>query len=310
MDWLHDFEEELRLVFQESRSIISKFPEPLNSQGISYLDHFNVFTTGSHKNYICYLLPFWFQNGYNLSPDDTRKMSMGNVFFMLYFFIQDDLIDNTDSAHAKLPLANLLYIEFLNIYRSYFAPYSPFWFSFNRYISQWADSVSHEKEQDYFLNDRVKIAHKASPLKLSSTSILLLSGNDSLVAQAEDLIDDVLLTLQMLDDYEDWEQDLAEDNYNCLLSLTRSQLPDDRKALTEGEVKDFIFTSSGLNAYAKIAQATHNKLTAYEINAPQLISFHLVLVRNLQHISAAIEAEKQILQSGGLYYWLSKNIKK
>lgn len=310
MDWLHDYEEELRLVFQESRSIISKFPEPLNSQGISYLDHFNVFTTGSHKNYICYLLPFWFQKGYNLSPDDTCKMSMGNVFFMLYFFIQDDLIDSADSAHAKLPLANLLYIEFLNIYRSYFAPYSSFWSSFNRYISQWADSVSHERERDYFLNDRVKIAHKASPLKLSSTGILLLTGNDSLVAQSEDLIDDVLLTLQMLDDYEDWEQDLAEDNYNCLLSLTRSHLPDNRKILTEGEVKDFIFTTSGLNTYANIAQATHHKLAAYEIDAPHLVSFHQVLVRNLQHISAAIEAEKQILQSGGLYYWLSKNIKK
>lgn len=310
MDWLHDYEEELRLVFQESRSIISKFPEPLNSQGISYLDHFNVFTTGSHKNYICYLLPFWFQKGYNLSPDDTYKMSMGNVFFMLYFFIQDDLMDSTDSAHAKLPLANLLYIEFLNIYRSYFAPYSSFWSSFNCYISQWADSVSHERERDYFLNDRVKIAHKASPLKLSSTGILLLTGNDSLVAQSEDLIDDVLLTLQMLDDYEDWEQDLAEDNYNCLLSLTRSHLPDDHKILTEGEVKDFIFTTSGLNTYANIAQATHHKLAAYEIDAPHLVSFHQVLVRNLQHISAAIEAEKQILQSGGLYYWLSKNIKK
>lgn len=61
MDWLNDYEDELRLVFQESRRIISEFPEPLNQQGMSYLEHFNVFNAESHKNYICYILPFWLQ---------------------------------------------------------------------------------------------------------------------------------------------------------------------------------------------------------------------------------------------------------
>jgi hypothetical protein len=309
MDWLHDYEEELRLVFQESRQIISEFPEPLNSQGISYLDHFNVFKTGSHKNYICYLLPFWLQQGYGLTPGDTRNMSMGNVFLMLYFFIQDDLMDNNQSsAREKLPLANLLYVEFLNIYRTFFPPDSSFWSSFNRYISQWADSVSNENTADYFLNDMIKIAHKAGPLKLSITAALLLSDNDSLVPQAEDLLDQVLLTLQMLDDYEDWEEDLAEGSYNCLLSLTRSHQANGTEPLTQGEVNDFIFTANGLETYAGMAQANHNKVAAYSLNAPHLISFHHVLVSNLQHISSAIEAEKQLLQDGGLNYWLSKNM--
>lgn len=308
MDWLHDYEEELRLVFQESKNIISGFPEPLSEQGLTYLEHFNVFNTESHKNYICYLLPFWFQKGYGLAAEDARKMSRGNIFFMLYFFIQDDLMDNNHSnASERLPLANLLYIEFLNTYRSLFPHDSSFWASFNRYILQWADSVSNEKTGDYFLNDQLKIAHKASPLKLSSTAALLLSENDSLVPLAEEMIDQVLVTLQMLDDYEDWEEDLAENSYNCLLSLTRSQLSNTEK-FTATEVKHFLFTADGLNTYVDFALANHLQLETYSLEIPHLVAFHHMLVSNLQQISEAIQTEKQILQGGGLSYWLSKNI--
>lgn len=58
MDWLNDYEDELRLVFQESRRIISEFPEPLNQQGMSYLEHFNVFNAESHKTTYVIFYPF------------------------------------------------------------------------------------------------------------------------------------------------------------------------------------------------------------------------------------------------------------
>lgn len=311
MDWLNDYEDELRLVFLESKRIISEFPEPLNLQGMSYLEHFNVFNAESHKNYICYLLPFWLQKGCGLTSEIIRQMSLGNVFFMLYFFIQDDLMDSKESsAYERLPLANLLYVEFLNIYRLIFPHDSSFWCSFNRYISEWADSVRNESTSDYFLNDRIKVAYKASPLKLSSTAAFLLSGKDYLVSEAEEIIDSVLLTLQMLDDYEDWKEDLSEGSYNCLLSLTRNQLQGDRDAaiLTSQEVEFFLFTANGLHTYTQLAQDTHTKVKASSLDAPHLVAFHSMLVNNLQQITDSIEADKQLLQNGGLYYWLSKNI--
>lgn len=312
MDWLNDYEDELRFVFQESKRIISEFPEPLNQQGISYLEHFNVFNAESHKNYICYLLPFWLQKGCGLTSEITRQMSLGNVFFMLYFFIQDDLMDSKESsAFERLPLANLLYVEFLKIYRPIFPHDSSFWFSFNRYISEWAESVRNESISDYFLDDRVKVAYKASPLKLSSTAAFILSGKDYLISEAEEIIDAVLLTLQMLDDYEDWKEDLLEGSYNCLLSLARNQLPSERQThslLTPQEVEYFLFTAKGLHTYTQFAQATHNKVTDSSLDAPHLVAFHSMLVNNLQQISDSIEADKQVLQNGGLFYWLSKNI--
>ncbi|OBZ08847.1 hypothetical protein A8L34_22075 [Bacillus sp. FJAT-27264] len=309
MDWLYAYEEELRLVFEDSRRTISAFPEPLQGQGMSYLDHFNVFTAGSHKNYICYLLPFWLRDGYGLTVEVTRQMSRGNVFLMLYFFIQDDLMDSHESfARSHLPLANLFYVEFLKIYRQLFPSDSPFWSYFSRYISEWADSVSNEHTGDYFNNNRLKISHKASPLKLSSTAALLLTGHDEVVTSSEAMMDDVLFTLQMLDDYEDWEEDWTSGSYNSLLSLANSHRPEAQSELTLEEVRDFVFTTGGMERFADIARATNDGLSAYALNAPHLYEFHQLLSENLAHISSAIEEEKRLLQAGGLSYWLSKNM--
>ncbi|MCE3198993.1 hypothetical protein K3T49_05065 [Paenibacillus sonchi] len=308
MDWLHDYDKELRLVFQDCSSVISGFPDSLRIQGLSYLEQFNVFSTGSHKNYISYLLPFWLRDGYGLTEAEARGLSAGNIFCMLYFFIQDDLMDSDNSASRMLPLANLLYVEFLNKYRPLFPPESLFWLCFNRYILEWAESVAGEAHGDYFRNDRLKISHKASPLKLTSTAILLHTGNASLIPEAEDILHTVLLTLQMLDDYEDWEQDLAEGSYNCLLSLAGHHTGIDQVALTKAQVKDYIFTKGGLAAYAGTALDNHKKLENCRLNAPHLIAFHQFMAENLQQMAAAIEAEKQLLQGGGLGYWLSKHM--
>lgn len=308
MDWLQAYEDELRLVFGENRRAIAAFPEPLNARGLSYLDQFNVFKPGSHKNYICYLLPFWLQDGCRLSSDTVRRMSAGNVFLMLYFFLQDDLMDSPGSpASQALPLANLLYAEFLKLYLPLFPAASPFWSCFHRYTAEWADSVSREASSDYFLNDRIRIAHKASPLKLSSTAALLLAGQPTLIAESEEMLHHVLLTLQMLDDYEDWEQDLEDGSYNCLLSLVRSSsAAAPGEPLTQAAVKHFIYILGGLNGYAATAEASHSRLQGFTLKPPHLLSFHRGLADNLRQIAAAIEAEKQLLHGGGLGYWLSK----
>lgn len=311
MDWLNDYEQELRAVFQECKAIISGFPEPLDSRGLAYLEQFDVFEARSKKNYICYLLPFWLRSEYGLDAGQTHSMSSGNVLLMLYFFLQDDLMDNRHSSAAELlPLANLLYAEFLELYRPLFPAESPFWTHFKRYLFEWSDSVSGEIGGDYYFNDRSRIAGKAAPLKLSAIAALLLAGKESSIAAAEEAVQEVLITLQMLDDYEDWEEDLADGSYNCLLSLVRHRLhpQDDRAVLTPDEVRAFIYTSGGLMEYAATAAANHERLTSGVFRIHGLTAFHQMLADNLRQIAAAIEAEKALLQQGGLQYWISRHM--
>ncbi|WP_379132244.1 hypothetical protein [Paenibacillus sp. sgz500958] len=309
MDWFHDYEAELRQVFDECKLTISQFPEPLRTQGAVYLQQFDVFQTTSHKNYICYLLPYWLRESCRLPAEECRQMAKGNIFIMLYFFIQDDIMDNPGgSAASRLPLANLLYLEFLNVYHGYFPADSPFWTYFNRYITEWAESVSNESSHDYFLSEQHMLARKASPLKLSSTAALLLSSQISLVPLLENLLEHVLLTLQMLDDYEDWQEDLEQGSYNGLLALAESQLSDRKVRITTEEVRHFIFNAGGMKQYLRIAQDNKDRLPALDLPIPHLLAFHNDLVANLKHISETIEYDKQLLQNGGLSYWLSKHM--
>lgn len=221
-------------------------------------------------------------------------------------------MDNRRSSAAELlPLANLLYAEFFDRYRPLFSAESSFWSHFKRYLFEWSDSVSNEATGNYYYNDRSRIAAKAAPLKLSATAALLLTGSASSIPAAEAAVEEVLITLQLLDDYEDWEEDLAEGSYNCLLALASRQLyPDNPEArLTPAEVNHFIYTAGGLKPYAAAAADNHERLLAGAFRVSGLTAFHQKLVDNLRQLEAAVEAEKELLQGGGLQYWLSKHMK-
>lgn len=74
-----------------------------------------------------------------------------------------------------MALGHLCYIEYERVYRELFPSCSPFWHAFNRYSAEWAEAVSMEQEQDFFQSERIKIAHKASPVKLSAVEPLILA---------------------------------------------------------------------------------------------------------------------------------------
>lgn len=79
----------------------------------------------------------------------------------------------------------------------------------------------------------------------------------------------VLLTLQMMDDWTDWKQDLADGSYNCLLSLIKSELGRPHgEILTLPEVQEAIYINNMMKPYADIAAATHTHLLSIDIDAP------------------------------------------
>ena len=62
----------------------------------------------------------------------------------------------------------------------------------------------------------------ADSVKLG-TAALLLSDQAGLIPRTNDVMNHVLLTLQMMDDWTDWKQDLADGaTIACCLSLNRN----------------------------------------------------------------------------------------
>ncbi|BBH22217.1 hypothetical protein Back11_35620 [Paenibacillus baekrokdamisoli] len=308
-NWKTGFQDELGIVFAEAQDLLAAFPAPLAIRGLQYLDKFNPLAANSTKNYICYLLPFWLQETVKADQRICRRMALANVFLMLYFFIQDDVMDSTEvhtDWNQQLALSNLFYLTFLNIYREDFPSESSFWFHFQAYITEWAVSVATEGQASESAADPIRFAKKAGPLKLASTGMLLLTDQTRVIKPVSDVVDQVLVTLQMVDDWVDWAEDLADGNENSLLAFIRDelQLPAS-DTLTVEQVNTVLTLQGGLERFAKQALARHEQLLQAKPAIPLLLAFHDALAQDLLQASARLQQHKQARLRGGFVNWLA-----
>ncbi|MBA2944132.1 hypothetical protein HZF08_38310 [Paenibacillus sp. CGMCC 1.16610] len=309
MDWFSAHKESMDEVFGEAEHLIRTFPEPLNHHGLAYFAKFDLRQQESTKNYICYLLPYWMQEVTQLPTDVVKRLSLANVFVMLYYFVVDDIMDSTKGTHKdKLPLANLFQLQFQMMYRVLFPPQSPFWHYYETYVLEWADAVAGEPGGDYFHTDKRKVAWKASPVKNASTGALLHAGQVELIPAVTGAVEQVLVTLQMLDDWADWEEDLDEGSYNCLLAFLRGSVEgSEGVSPTPDWVKQMIYVRDGLEGYSEVAVRHHEELLALDLSMKELSQFHLHLVNHLRLAAKEIKEKRNQLLSGGLSYFMSNS---
>jgi hypothetical protein len=305
MEWYTRYKNQLEQVYLEAERRIAAFPEPLNAIGLAYAEKFNPVKQDSGKDYICSLLPFWVKEPSGISDNQCEKLALANVYGMLYFFIQDDVMDSKPSSRwkEKLALGNLLQLEMFSLFRELFPSNSVFWNYYHRYVTTWADSVVNEDRQDYFVNDPIRTAGKAGPVKIASTGALLLTGRTELIAKLEHAIDIVLMTLQMADDYADWKEDLADGSYNGLLAMIAADRSDGNP-LTEKDAENAIYIRGCLKPYVQLAEDNHSLIVAMEAGAVELVDFHAFILNHLNQTHETIELNKRLLFKGGFNYFL------
>ncbi|RXZ84307.1 hypothetical protein EBB07_04350 [Paenibacillaceae bacterium] len=310
MKWFDPYKDELSLVFQAAEDRIRLFPEPLSEQGIHYLNGFNPLRRQSVNNYVCYLLPYWMQELVPLPTEQCRGIATGNVLLMLYFFIQDDLMDGEQHRwKEQLALANLLYAAFLEHQLQLFPSQSSYWQYFSTYIREWAAAVSRSPKGD-FRSQPELLWGKSAPVKLGSTGALLLAGREDAIPQAASVVEQLLVTLQMADDWADWRDDVQTGSDNSLLSLIPPAFPemadDGHGKLTEARAAQAIFTHHIMKSYAEHAIRNNERIQQLNWIAPSLESFHQALVDDLVQAANHIEKSRDMLKMGGLDYYLSK----
>jgi len=311
LNWLHAYEEELKLAFDDAEKRLTVLPVSLRQPAVEFLHKFHVLREKSSKNYICYLLPFWLKEPADIDLADCRRIAAANILGMLYYQLVDAAMDEPDSAKTgRLPMAQLIHLEFIQMYQRYFPGNSPFWAYHQKYVAEWAEAVSREAVSDYFYDDPVKMAHKAAPVKLSVAGAMLLAERGELIPQIEQAVDTVLITLQLLDDWDDWEKDLKENSYNALVSVIQTELdiPKERRP-TADEVRRGITVFGALSRLAELGNRNHDSLLNIQELVPDLVAFHATLRTNLHDGAAEIEQERDaLLQAGGLGYWLTKHM--
>ncbi|MFM9276509.1 hypothetical protein [Paenibacillus jiagnxiensis] len=306
MEWFTRYRHELEQVFAEAEKQISLFPAPLNTMGQEYEALFNPLLENSTRNYICYLLPFWVNEIAGLLPETVRRLSLGNVYLMLSFLLQDDVMDTGPGDwRSRLALAQLFLAESMDIYRGLFPADSPIWDYYRLYVGEWASSVANEGHGDDFQYNPSRISGKASPLKLAGTGALLLSGQEHHIPAVTEMTDQALLVLQMADDWADWREDLHEGSYNCLLSfISAEQGVGYMQGIRAEEIEEAVYTRNVLSRYAAAAADLARALTKRNPAIPGLASFSVGIADDLVQAAAYIAREKQLLLHGGLQYIL------
>ncbi|MBH5320000.1 hypothetical protein I6N90_19550 [Paenibacillus sp. GSMTC-2017] len=310
MDWYEPYKKQLEAVFTSANGQIAKFPPPLNEIGLEYTLAFNPLVNDDGTDFICTLLPYWMKEAIDLSDEQCEKLVLVNIYGMLYFFIQDDVMDDKDNSKRKLllALANLFYLNMFNLLQQLFPTNSTFWNYYERYLTTWADSVVNEGEHNFFMSDPILTAGKAGPVKIASTGALLLIGQAERIEATETAVDLALTTLQMLDDWTDWQQDMEDGSYNGLLALIASQMGEGTTfdMVTKAQVETQIYVYGYLNRFVEIAERNHAHLLHLQLSITPLIKYHSDLVESLRGIALKIDDNKRKLLGGGLNYMFSK----
>ncbi|MFB5674242.1 hypothetical protein ACE3NQ_00885 [Paenibacillus terreus] len=308
MEWFTRYRHELEQVFAEAEKRISLFPAPLNTMGQEYEALFNPLLENSTRNYICYLLPFWVNEIAGLQPETVRRLSLGNVYLMLSFLLQDDVMDTGPGDwKSRLALAQLFLAESMDIYRGLFPADSPIWDYYRLYVGEWAASVTNEGHEDDFQDNPSRISGKASPLKLAGTGALLLSRQEHHIPAVTEMTDQALLVLQMSDDWADWREDMEEGSYNCLLSfISAEQGVGYMQGIRAEEIEGAVYTRNVLSRYAAIATDLARGLSEQKPVITGLVSFAVGVADDLVQAAAYIAREKQRLLRGGLHYMLDQ----
>ncbi|RIX49414.1 hypothetical protein D3P08_22985 [Paenibacillus nanensis] len=306
MEWLERYQTNVNAVFASALERIEAFPAPLNEIGLRYAASFDP-AKHNGQDYICVLLPYWLQDATGISDEQCNRLTLANVYGMLYFFIQDDVMDNPTQTYVKgeLALANLLHLEMLSVLRGLFPSDSPFWTYYGRYITTWADCVMNEHTANYFINDPIRTAGKAGPIKLSSTGACLLAGREELIPVIESAVDLSLMTLQMLDDWADWRIDFAEGSYNGLIAMVAHDAGMQAGELTKEKVETQIYVLGCLKRLAEIAKRNHDLILKLQLPLPDLVRYHAYMVEFLVQTAETIENQKRKLLGGGINRFLS-----
>jgi len=309
MEWFQKYKQQLHTVYTAAEEAIARFPAPLCELGLKYSHQFNPVDHENGKDYICTLLPYWIKEEAGISDEQCNSLALANVFGMLYFFIQDDVMDGTPEPgwKNKLALSSLLQNEMLRVLRGLFPSDSPFWSYYSRYVTEWADCVVNENKDNYFITQPLRTAGKAGPVKIASTGALLLSGKESRVPLIEEVVDIVLMSLQMSDDWADWKEDLQDGSYNGLLAMLRAEREADNitELLSAEQVETEIYVKGCLNRFVSAAKQNDKRLRSMQLSATELYHFHSFIVWHLSSAAERIDTNRDLLLKGGLNYFLA-----
>ena len=317
MNTQQDYQVLVVQILSKCESIVSSYPYNLKEAGYKYLKKLKLLKDCENRaGGFCYLMPLWMKEEFGLSKDFCCQLALGNVFGLLYFMSQDELMDggvNVDKS-LLLPLSSLFYNDFTGCYRELFPHPSPFWSCFTKYLQEWAQSVSWEhqehigKVKPYTEGDFLLLSRKAAGMKIPFAALCLASGKPELIEQFEDFVDYDQICYQMIDDWRDWKTDLLDQHYtHFLIKVMEYCKIEDPSHITESSIKRAVFNGNVLEEVMNTALAYNQKsLECLRGRSTIKLYEYLEMIRAEVHrIIVKVQAQKEAALHGGLSFYLT-----
>lgn len=218
----------ITVVQERCQSFIHTLPSSLQETTLAFLDRLN-----PDKAWVEWYFPLFLGKIFEIEEEATYAVAVANVLGMIYIRSLNDLSDGAHEPihHVRsLVLGPLLYTHCLNQFCALFPPTSPFWKYLVGYMQQWAHAIALERERhwfralDYDLEELLCVAiGKGAPEKICCAALALLGGQGSLIPVLEKAMDLRSAVAQLVDDFQDWKEDLTNHRYNVFLTAVMSE---------------------------------------------------------------------------------------
>jgi hypothetical protein len=183
--------------------------------------------------------------GYALGVSDEVRLRalVGGYYYYQYILALDQLLDRPDGRRSsggcraadgarlvpkvRRGLAgdlSLLQLRAIREYQQLFPPASSFWDHLNRYHMLWAAALTWEREGAAYgalpLRDAMeRESRKCAGLYVSCAAIALGGGREDLLPSLEQAAMVTNMIMNLIDDCEDWWDDLAAGRHNSFVAL-------------------------------------------------------------------------------------------
>lgn len=317
IDPVRDFDEDIFWVMEECKELVGKYLAPFSLQAIEYIKRKGLAGEKFKGGGLSHLFPFWLQETFGLDRKICRRISLANTFGLLYFYVQDEVMDSKAGEYTGglLPLANMFLVDFMAQYRSLFSSDARLWQISQPYMQQWAYSVFHERKEHwgkatpYIEDDLIWIGWKAAPVKMTCAAMAILSGREHLIEPLCQAVDYNQVVFQLLDDWRDWREDLEKGNYTWFLTqVIKEYKLEEAGQLNESHVKRAIFSGSIMQELFSL-EKKYSSLALDSLSGVHAPYFQVYIRRLLGHceeVYRKVLEERKAMMCGGLGYILRK----
>lgn len=196
-------------------------------------------------------LPYWLGQSLDLPAGVALTLVTSNLFGLGFVRLTDDLLDREAAGPPAVLLASTLQQLWIGSLRELLCADAAFWNWFDACLAQWRSATFQSLQPPLAPPGRLSAAeittlgHRGAPLKVCIGAACLLAGRPGHITPLAAAVDSLLAGAVLVDQYVDWESDLASGRPNAFTSYMLAG----SEAVSRARVRASLLAAEGAGDY-------------------------------------------------------------